>query len=195
MAPFKHMSRVQGWASTTVPDKRFQYLKDWLASKMPDVAAGAPHMAHKQQAVVISFKDAATAAKFAREFIVDKPSLERKPIYCKPELPPMAIESQRPLVNCRHALKSAKKGEEVKVCFKTRRIFLKDACVARQLATRAMSFDKNLPAELTKKLQEAAAAQNYFQNLKKQDEGRDAPPAKMWRTDGKSSGKGAQRPR
>ena len=144
------MWRVQGWASTTAPDKRFQFLKDWLDSKMPDVAAGAPYMAHKQQAVVISFKDAATAAKFAREFIADKPSVDGKPIYCKPELPPMVIESQRPLVNVRHALKTAKKGEEVKVCFKTRRIFLKDACGARQLATRAMSFDRNLPAELTK---------------------------------------------
>ena len=144
---------------------------------------------HKQQAVVISFKDAATAAKFVREFIVDKPSLERKPIYCKPELPPMVIESQRPLVNCRHALKSAKKGEEVKVCFKTRRIFLKDACGARQLATRAMSFDKNLPAELTKTRQEVAVAERYFQDIKKQDEGRDAPAGKKPRTD-KGSGKG-----
>ena len=191
MAPFKHMSRVQGWASTTAPDKRFQFLKDWLDSKMPDVATGAPYMAHKQQAVVISFKDAATAAKFAREFIADKPSLDGKPIYCKPELPPMVIESQRPLVNVRHALKTAKKGEEVKVCFKTRRIFLKDTCVARQLATRVMKFDnKNLGAELTKKLEEAAVATNYFQNLKKQDDGRDAPPAKVSRTDGKGSGKG-----
>ena len=177
-APFKHMSRVQGWAPATAPEKRFQSLKDWLGSKMPDVAAGAPYMAHKQQAVVISFKDAATAAKFAREFIADKPSLDGKPIYCKPELPPMVIESQRPLVNVRHALKSAKKGEEVKVCFKTRRIFLKETCVARQLATRAMSFEKNLGAELTKKLEEAAVATNYFQNLKKQDEGRDDAPAK-----------------
>ena len=115
MAPFKHMSRVQGWASTTAPDKRFQFLKDWLDSKMPDVATGAPYMAHKQQAVVISFKDAATAAKFAREFIAEKPSLDGKPIYCKPEQPPMVqVESQRPLVNVRHALKTAKKGEEVK---------------------------------------------------------------------------------
>ena len=190
-APFKHMSRVQGWAPATAPDKRFQSLKDWLTSKMPDVAAGAPYMAHKQQAVVISFKDAATAAKFAREFIADKPTVDGKPIYCKPELPPMVIESQRPLVNVRHALKSAKKGEEVKVCFKTRRIFLKDTCVARQMATKAMQFDhKNLGAELAKKLEEAAVATNYFQNLKKQDDSRDAPPAKVLRTDGKGSGKG-----
>ena len=193
-APFKHMSRVQGWAPATAPVKRFQYLKDWLASKMPDVAAGAPHMAHKQQAVVISFTDAATAAKFAREFIADKPTVDGKPIYCKPELPPMVIESQRPLVNVRHALKSAKKGEEVKVCFKTRRIFLKETCVARQLATRAMSFEKNLGAELTKKLEEAAVATNYFQNLKKQDEGRDDAPAKKQRTDGKSAGNAPGRP-
>ena len=190
-APFKHMSRVQGWAPATAPDKRFQSLKDWLTSKMPDVAAGAPYMAHKQQAVVISFKDAATAAKFAREFIADKPTVDGKPIYCKPELPPMVIESQRPLVNVRHALKTAKKGEEVKVCFKTRRIFLKETCVARQLATRAMSFDKNLGAELMKKLEEAAVATNYFQNLKKHDEGRDEAPPKKQRTDGKSAGKGA----
>ena len=180
---------MQGWASTTAPDKRFQFLKDWLDSKMPDVEAGAPYMAHKQQAVVISFKDAATAAKIAREFIADKPSVDGKPIYCKPELPPMVIESQQPLVNVRHALKSAKKGEEVKVCFKTRRIFLKDTCVARQLATRAMSFDKNLPAELTKTRQEAAVAERYFQDIKKQDEGRDAPAGKKPRTD-KGSGKG-----
>ena len=147
MAPFKHMSRVQGWAPTTAPDKRFDFLKDWLDSKMPDVEAGAPYMAHKQQAVVISFKDAATAAKFAREFIAEKPSLDGKPIYCKPEQPPMVqVESQRPLVNVRHALKTAKKGEEVKVCFKTRRIFLKETCVARQLATRATTvFPRRCP--------------------------------------------------
>ena len=149
---------------------------------------------HKQQAVVISFKDAATAAKFVWEFIADKPSVDGKPIYCKPELPPMVIESQRPLVNVRHALKTAKKGEEVKVCFKTRRIFLKETCVARQLATRAMSFDKNLGAELMKKLEEAAVATNYFQNLKKQDEGRDDAPAKKQRTDGKSAGNAPGRP-
>ena len=54
-----------------------------------------------------------------------------------------------------------------------------------------MQFDhKNLGAELAKKLEEAAVATNYFQNLKKQDDSRDAPPAKVSRTDGKGSGKG-----
>ena len=105
-----HQCRIQGWAEGTTLEMQAQKIKEWIESKLP--ACPMPTIQQKAYAAVLFFPDRQTAAKFATQFIEDEPTLNDKPFYTKPQLPPSVIASQRPLVNARHVLATEKESRK-----------------------------------------------------------------------------------
>ena len=151
-----------------------------------------PAIQHEAYAAVLFFPDRHTATKFATQFIEDKPTLNDKPLYAKPQLPPSVTAAQRPLVNARHVLATEKKGEKTSIDFRKRMVYLGTSCVAKQLATGTLMIDPKFDKSIGDKMLAASTNKDYFKNLK--STGNDqAPPAKRARDDHKGGkGKGGK---